>query len=194
MKDARQVTHEFPLIGHLVDLRLIEATDADFVHGLRTNEDLARHLHPVSGTAADQRQWIETYKSREQAGTEFYFVILRKDVTPCGLVRLYDVLPSRFTWGSIILHPDRPALAALEATVLSMAFGFETLDCRIAELDVRRANTHATAFYRRLGMRQVSEDDVDLFFEMTREEFTSRRPELDAAVLASASREPARRP
>ncbi len=175
-----------PLTGHLVDLRLIEPTDAEFVFGLRTTENLAQHLHPVSGTADDQRQWIENYKARELVGAEFYFVILRKDGNPCGLVRLYDIQSSRFTWGSIILHPDRPAKAALEATVLSMSFGFEALGCQVVELDVRRANTHATAFYRRLGMRQVKENDIDLFFELSRAEFNSQRTKLDAAILAAS--------
>ena len=37
----------------------------------------------MTGTVEDQRAWIEAYKTREDAGSEYYFVIERKDGVRC---------------------------------------------------------------------------------------------------------------
>ena len=100
-------------------LRLIEPADADYVHGLRSNAKYNTHLSAVTGTAGDQRRWIEAYKDREAAGREYYYVIERKDGTRCGLVRLYDIGDGRFTWGSWILDENKPLKAAPEIVFLN---------------------------------------------------------------------------
>ncbi|RMH44058.1 MAG: N-acetyltransferase, partial [Alphaproteobacteria bacterium] len=87
--------------GFRLALRLVRPADAAFIHGLRTDPDIARHLSPVTGTVEDQRRWIEEYKTREAAGTEAYYIIERRDTgRPCGTVRLYDIDGTTFTWGS----------------------------------------------------------------------------------------------
>lgn len=152
-------------------LRLIEPEDAEYVHGLRTNPRYNTHLSAVSGTAKDQRRWIEAYKDREAAGQEYYYVIERKDGTRCGLVRLYDIEAEHFTWGSWILDESKPPKAALESAVLSFGVGFEDLGCKIAHVDVRIQNKHAEAFYRRLGMKETHRAGQDIYFEYARATF-----------------------
>lgn len=152
-------------------LRLIEPQDAEYVHGLRSDPKYNTHLSEITGTATDQRRWIEAYKSREANGLEFYYVIERKDGTPCGLVRLYDIATDHFTWGSWILDENKTPKAALESAVLSFGIGFELLGCKRAKVDVRVRNNHAEAFYRRLGMRESHRTDQDIYFEYTRETF-----------------------
>ena len=85
------------------------------------------HLSKVTGTVGDQRRWIADYKAREAAGREFYYVIARSDGTRCGLVRLYDIGPDRFTWGSWILDHNKPPKAALESAVRIYDIGFGRL-------------------------------------------------------------------
>ncbi|MEM6386811.1 MAG: GNAT family N-acetyltransferase [Pseudomonadota bacterium] len=157
--------------GHIIDLRPVELDDAGFIHELRSDPNRAKHLNPIKGTVADQRNWLLGYKQREVAKQEMYFVVLRKSGNPCGLVRLYDIQPPRFTWGSIIFVEDRPKLAALEATVLSIGFGFEKLACSRVELDVRRENTVAIAFYQRFGFHLTGQDEASLYFTLEKPEF-----------------------
>jgi RimJ/RimL family protein N-acetyltransferase len=83
--------------GPNLALRLIQPADAAYVHGLRIDPAYNRHLSEVRGTAEDQRRWIEGYKAREAEGAEFYYIIERKDGTPCGVVRLYDLDADSFT-------------------------------------------------------------------------------------------------
>lgn len=159
--------------GPNLRLRLIEPDDAHYVHGLRTDPRYNTHLSTVSGTVEDQRLWIEAYKGREADGQEFYYVIERKDGKRCGLVRLYNVKADQFTWGSWILDDNKPPKAALESAVLSFGVGFEILGCQTAHIDVRIQNSHAEAFYRRLGMVECRRTEEDIFFKYPRATFTN---------------------
>lgn len=163
------------LTGPNLMLRLITPADAAYVHHLRTNPAYNSHLSTVTGNVADQRQWIETYKSREASGQELYYVIERHDSTRCGLVRLYDITPSSFTWGSWILDVNKPHKAALESAMLSFGIGFDVLHASLANVDVKVENIHATAFYRRLGMTETNRTAQDIFFVYPRERFEADR-------------------
>ena len=156
-------------------LRLIKPDDAAYVHGLRTNPFYNSHLSKITGTVQDQRTWIEGYQAREAAGQEFYYVIERKDGTRCGLVRLYDFDVESFTWGSGILDESKPLKAALESAVLSFGIGFDALGVQLANVDVRVANKHAAAFYRRLKMVETHRTNQDIFFSYAREQFKIER-------------------
>lgn len=174
--------------GWRLALRLVRPEDAEYIHALRVDPAYNSHLSRVTGTAADQRRWIEAYKLREAAGTEAYYVIERlSDGGRCGVVRLYEIEGDRFTWGSWILDAGKPPKAALESAVLSFGIGFDRLGLAEGVLDVRRENTHAQAFYRRFGMRQTGADDTNLYFAFSREDFASRRRALVDILKAEAA-------
>ena len=159
--------------GIHLSLRLVEPDDAGYLHGLRMNPTYNSHLSAVTGTVEDQRSWIEAYKRREAAGSEYYFVIERKDGMPCGVVRLYDIAGDQFTWGSWILDQNKPRKAALESAILSFGVGFDALGLEMANVDVRVGNSHAEAFYRRLGMTEVRRTEQEIFFVYSREQFAA---------------------
>ena len=171
--------------GVVLDLRPVQPEDAAYIHGLRVNPAYNRHLSQVTGSVEDQRVWIERYKAREAAREEIYYLIIRKDGTPCGTVRLYDVADDRFTWGSWILDHNKPPKAALESAVLSFGAGFEGLGAELAQIDVRRANSHAEAFYRRLGMTETHRTDQDIFFTYPRGQFEADRDRYLAILRQS---------
>jgi RimJ/RimL family protein N-acetyltransferase len=161
--------------GPNLTLRLIRPDDAEYVHGLRTNPAYNRHLSEVRGTAEDQRRWIDAYKAREGALRELYYVIERKDGTRCGVVRLYDLTPDSFTWGSWILDHNKTPKAALESAVLSFGIGFDGRDRPQAYVDVRIGNEKAHAFYVRFGMTEIRRDDQDIYFVYPRDRFAADR-------------------
>jgi hypothetical protein len=158
-------------------LRLITPGDADYVYALRTDPTYNSHLSEVSGDVADQRAWIEAYKEREAAGQEYYYLIERHDGVRCGTVRLYNIADESFTWGSWILDHNKPPKAALESAVLSFGLAFDELGAALGLVDVRCANTHASAFYRRLGMSETHRTEQDIFFVYPRARF-----EVDRAM------------
>jgi RimJ/RimL family protein N-acetyltransferase len=161
--------------GIQLSLRLVQPEDAPYIHGLRTDSTYNGHLSTVTGTVEDQRSWIEAYKTREAVGAEYYFVIERKDGVRCGVVRLYDITGDQFTWGSWILDQNKPRKAALESAVLSFGVGFNTLGIHTANVDVRVENTHAEAFYRRLGMTEVRRTEQEIFFVYSRAQFDATK-------------------
>lgn len=168
-----------PALSHIdgiqLSLRFVQPDDAAYIYGLRTDPTYNGHLSTVTGTVEDQRSWIEAYKTREAAGTEYYFVIERKDEVRCGVVRLYDITRDQFTWGSWILDHNKPRKAALESAVLSFGFGFEDLGLDAANVDVRVKNTHAETFYRRLGMTETHRTDQDIYFVYSRPQFDASK-------------------
>lgn len=157
--------------GIRLSLRLVQPDDAPYIHRLRMDPRYNSHLSAVTGTVEDQRRWIEAYKARQATGTEYYFLIERKDGVRCGVVRLYDLAGDRFTWGSWILDHNKPRKAALESAVLSFGVGFDALGLDVANVDVRVDNTHAEAFYRRFGMTEIRRTEQDIFFEYPRARF-----------------------
>lgn len=172
--------------GPRLALRLIRLEDADYVHRLRSDSAFNTHLSAVTGTAEDQQHWIEAYKVREAAKDEYYYIIERRDNgSPCGLVRIYDIGKDQFTWGSWILDGNKPPKAALESAVLSFDAGFALPGMTRALIDVRRANTHAEAFYRRFGMIESGSDAQEIFFTYSREAFWRDR----GTHLAALARE-----
>lgn len=170
--------------GYRLRLRLVTPEDAAYIHGLRTNPAFNRHLSSVTGTVADQRTWIDSYRAREAAGQELYYVIEKTDGTRCGVVRLYDITADSFTWGSWILDHNKPSKAALESALLSFSVGFERLGLSKAFLNVRSGNANAVAFYQRFGMSRIGVDAINLYFEYTRDQFLQDQDAHRSVIMA----------
>lgn len=181
------IDHMERIEGPNLTLRLITPADAEYVHGLRTNPPYNFHLSEVRGTVADQYTWIEAYKIREAARQEFYYIITRQDGTRCGTVRLYEITRERLTWGSWILDQNKPPKAALESALLSFEVAFDRLGLTLAQVNVRRANAHAEAFYRRFGMVETHSTKQDTFFIYTREKFEADKDD-HLHILRAAER------
>jgi RimJ/RimL family protein N-acetyltransferase len=162
--------------GIHLSLRLVETSDAEFIHSLRINDLYNAHLSPVTGTADDQRNWVSTYKQREAEGLEYYYIIERlEDQVSCGVVRLYDVQNTSFTWGSWILNHEKTPKAALESAVLIYTAGFSLLGKQTSIFDVRCDNERTLAFHRRFGAQQTSEDELNVYFAYTAAQFEQDR-------------------
>lgn len=151
-------------------LRLINESDIDFLLSLRLNESLNKFLNKVSQEKEEQIKWLEDYKIRESFGTDYYFVIVDKNLGDLGFVRVYDIdyTKNTFTWGSWVLKEDRPKYAAIESFLLSYEFAFFQLDLNCAKFDARNKNHKAINFYERFGAKFLSEDEDNNYFELTK--------------------------
>jgi len=172
--------------GPGLSLRLIQPADARYVYGLRIDPDYNHHLSAVQGTAEDQRAWIDRYKAREAQLTELYYIIERRNGTPCGTLRLYGIGHDTFEWGSWILDHNKPRKAALESAVLAYHIAFDVLKRNKARFDVRRDNAITLEFHRRFGAVETHADETDIFFEYPKLRFEA---DCDAhwSVMHSAS-------
>ena len=171
--------------GNRICLRFVMPDDAAYIHGLRVNPAYNAHLSAVSGTADDQRGWIEAYKAREAAGLEFYYIIERQDGLPCGAVRIYDISDHSFSWGSWILDSNKPAKAALESAVMIYDLGFEQFTRKKAVFEVRTENERTLEFHRRFGAVETGQDDENFYFELSRADYQANRPAFLSAIEAT---------
>lgn len=150
-------------------LRLVGEEDAGFILRLRSDEHYNKFLSAVSPDIESQIQWIRHYKEDEQSGKQFYFIIERKDGTPCGTVRVYDLRDDSFCWGSWILNQNKTRFAALESAFLVYKFGFDHLGFRKSHFDVMKGNKDVIKFHQRMGAVKVGEDDQNDYFEITQD-------------------------
>jgi len=156
------------LIGKSIRLRLVETVDAEYIVSLRTNAALNAHLSAVSPSVVAQAAWIERYKHRERAGSEFYFLIERLDGTRCGTVRVYDLTADSFCWGSWILDQNKPSTAAVESALLVYQFGFDGLGLAGSHFDVRKENDAVVSFHKKFGAEVVGEDGQNWYFKISK--------------------------
>ena len=159
-------------------LRLVDFTDVEFLFGLRSDPVLSRYISPVTGQVEDQVSWIASYKAREAAKTEAYYIIETLDGCAFGTVRLYDIKLGEFTWGSFILTDVKPGKAALDVAVHSLEIGFSTFGCNCAKLDAKSQNKHALSFYDRFGMTRYGEKDGSVLMHYDRIKFDANRERL----------------
>ncbi|WPU24674.1 GNAT family N-acetyltransferase [Cedecea neteri] len=154
-----------------VHIRLAEISDAAFIYSLRMNENLNKHISKVDGTVQDQVVWLEKYKEKEQAGLEYYFIIVRNDNDrPIGTVRLYGITDeNQFCWGSWILNSDKTVTAAIESAYLLYKFAFEYKKYHSAYFQVGNNNTQVISFHKKTGAIFVEKDEVNENFIYTHE-------------------------
>jgi RimJ/RimL family protein N-acetyltransferase len=169
-------------------IRLVPVREhhAEYIYSLRIDPSLNEHLSAAPPSAAAQAQWIRGYLEREAAGDEFYFLIERRDGTPCGTVRLYDFSPvahpDSFSWGSWVLDKSKTRYAAVESALLVYEMGFERLGFSASHFEVRKGNTKVIAFHQKFGAQVIAEDDESVYMRLTRADFEQVKPKLMALV------------
>lgn len=162
--------------GKNINLRTVVADDADFIFSMRQNQEKTKYLSKVYGSVEDQKTWITHYKEREVKQEEFYFIIESKNGNNLGLVRIYDFQDSSFCWGSWLIREDAPKYTAIESALLVYEFAFYTLGFVRSHFDVRKGNDKVIAFHQRFGAKIVDENELDYFFDYTKENYELIKP------------------
>jgi RimJ/RimL family protein N-acetyltransferase len=147
-----------------LQLRLAQVSDAEFILSLRLDASKNQYLSAVTNDLQAQRDWLAKYKVREQARQEYYFIIESHALEPLGVVRLYDFQGDSFCWGSWILKPGAPALAAIESALAVYETAFYALGFQRSHFEVRKGNSKVMDFHLRFGAVVVHEDDLEHHF------------------------------
>ena len=157
--------------GKKINLRSADIKDAEFILKMRTQAHKTQFLSLVDNDLQKQQCWLKTYKDKEQAGLEYYFVIESKQAEQLGLVRVYDLHLESFCWGSWLIKDSAPLTTAIESSLLIYEFGFEELKYKKAHFDVRKGNDRVIAFHQRFGATVVEEDEINLYFNYSLESY-----------------------
>lgn len=155
------------IYGKLINLRLVNITDANFILNLRQNEVLNSFISTTSSNLNDQICWIKNYLKREKKNQEKYFIVETKDRISCGTVRIYNIdnLKQQCIWGSFILDKNRPEKSSYEVIELSLRYAFEVLNMNEILLDVRKKNKKAIYIYEKMGFEKYKEDNENYYYK-----------------------------
>ena len=167
--------------GRTIYFRLVEESDAAFIHSLRMDEQYNKYLSQVDDDVEKQRQWITRYKQREEQNEEYYFIIHRKDNNlPIGTLRIYDFRPEEnsFCWGSWILNENKTRYAALESAMCVYEFAFGELGYNRCHMDMRKENKGVIAFHQRFGIEIFDESEIDYFAYLYKDSYLKVRDEF----------------
>lgn len=166
-----------------VNLRLVEEDDAAFILSLRTDKKYNQHLSQVTGGVAEQAAWIRKYKDDEKNKLQYYFIIERHDGVRCGTVRIYDIRPDSFSWGSWILNEDKTRFAAIESAFLVYTFGFDHLNFEKSHFDVRKENIKVLSFHEKMGAVRTGETELDFLYEISKTSVLAAKEKLTGKLL-----------
>ncbi len=165
--------------GKFVNLREITIEDAEFVLMLRCNGKKSKHLHATENNVEKQIDYIKKYLALKN---EFYFIIENKANEPIGTLRMYDIKGDCYTGGSWLLIPGATPQEALESVLLLKDFAFDVAKFNLEKFDVRKSNKKVVRFHKICGAKIVDENDIDCFFELTKEEFNKKKSQLLAML------------
>ncbi|CAA6812473.1 MAG: GNAT family N-acetyltransferase [uncultured Sulfurovum sp.] len=157
--------------GKNINIRTVEIEDAPFILEMRQNKIKAKYLSKVNGTVESQKEWIITYKQKEEEKQEFYFVIESKKNQRLGLVRMYNFKGNSFCWGSWLIKENAPQTTAIESALQIYEFGFYYLGFERSHFDVRRGNDKVIAFHKRFGAKIIDENELDYFFNFEKKDY-----------------------
>ena len=167
-----------PFVKYGLSYRLVEEEDFEFIFFLRSDKQLGRHLSKINEDAESQRIWIKNYKLRERCGDEFYFICL-DPVTEekLGVFRLYDFSDKTFGTGSWLFKPglkNQPIIG----NIMGKELGFDILKYDICRFDVRKGNAVIVAYHRLFNPLQYDEDDLNFYFELSKDSFDKTKNRL----------------
>ena len=101
------------------------------------------------------------------AGTFLAEIQQTSDIT----YRIYDLRQDSFCIGSWLMTDNSSLNEVIEGEYLSKIFAFETTGFNKFHFDVRKNNKKVMRFHKLMGAKIVSEDEIDYFFECTKEDY-----------------------
>lgn len=171
-----KLPENFQLLRYGLSVRLVNEEDAEFILSLRNNPKLSKFINPTSGDVNQQREWIRLYKDREAKGLDYYFIYYL-DEMPIGLNRIYDIDEDNncATGGSWICTPGLPDHIPVLTLIIMREILFDELNLSIDKFDVRKKNSQVLRIHKLFGALVVSEDEIDYFLTLTKDDFNSKK-------------------
>ena len=167
------------LQGKFVNLREVTVSDAKFILDLRCDPKKSRFLNKTEYNIDKQIAYINRYLTLDN---EWYFIVENKQHTPLGTVRIYDVQGTQYTGGSWLMKEGSTPAEVIEGSLLLRNYAFNVLGFEKDYYDVRKGNKKVLRYHKICGAKIVDENDIDCFFELTKEEFNKKKSQLLAML------------
>lgn len=165
---------DFTINKYGLTARFVKVEDASLIVQMRTNPQLSKYLHKTSASIDEQINWINKYKEREALGSDYYFAFSIENVI-YGFERIYNITEDYFTHGSLIFSENSPLGMSVLADIITREIGFDMLDMKFNYFDVRKKNLSVINYHKRYKPELISEDDDNLYFKLSKENFISNK-------------------
>ena len=166
-----------------LDFRSVNVNDAQFILDLRLEERVSKFLSKTENDLPKQQKWILDYQSRENEGSEYYFLTENKEGISLGLNRIYNIQDQQFEIGSWIylknIHIKYPILGDLG----TRDYGFEQLGLKYCVFNVRKENKSVIKYHLSFNANIINEDDLNLFFQLDYDNYKIKRDQLLKKLL-----------
>jgi RimJ/RimL family protein N-acetyltransferase len=143
------------LKGERVNLRLITEKDVSLLREWR-NKNASKFFTKDEITPQQQKAWYQRYSDR--SGTDYMFIVEKKDKTPMGTIALYNMDNSDRTAevGRVLLLDEYQGEGYMtEALKLLMDFAFTKLRLYRLRLTTFLDNAAAIALYSTVGFEAL---------------------------------------
>jgi RimJ/RimL family protein N-acetyltransferase len=144
-------------------LCFVNASVADAAYIVKVRTEKGKYLSSTPPDITLQENWLRSYREK---GGQAYFIIVDKDNTRIGTVRLYDAQGDSFCWGSWILDENAAYTAAIESALMVYHYAL-SLGFKKAHFDVRKENKRVWQFHERFGAQKTEETDLDYFYSLS---------------------------
>ena len=168
-------------------LRTVEVEDAGFILKLRTDAKLSQFISYTEPNIDNQIKWIQNYKIREAAGLEYYYIAEDKAGNRYGTIRIYNFDEKSFEIGSWLFSADSPLGMAIKAQFIGFETGFNLINAEYCRLEVRKKNEQVIRYMRGFTTMGVSEDELNCYYKLTKENFLKRKSEISFLNAESKS-------
>lgn len=165
---------DFTLDKYGLNVRLVNESDAEFIVELRTDERLSTFIHSTNNDVEEQKEWIRSYKIREQKGLDYYFIYTYNGQR-MGVNRLYDISSEEFTGGSFIFKKKCPFEYPVLATLIQLDIAFNILNKNKANGDIRLGNKKVIKFHKLLNVEFTNQDELNQYYIYSREVFNKQK-------------------
>ena len=171
------LSKDFRMSRYGLDVRLVTEEDTDYILSLRTDNKLARYLHPTENDRQKQLEWLKKYKIRESDARDYYFIYFKGE-KPVGLNRAYNIFDYYCTSGSWICSPENDYEDSLATFFILHDIIFETLNLDLILFDVRKSNSQVLKLHKKCGARLVGESEIDYYFVTNRNDYLQSKDGL----------------
>ena len=166
-----KLPQNFSLERYGLFLRFVTEEDASFILSLRNDEKLGRYINKTSPTLDAQVEWTNSYKLREEQGTDYYFIFEKPQGNPLGVCRIYDITINTFTIGSWLFKKDSPVGAAILADIITRELAFELFPFSELLFDVKTDNTNVNRYQATYKPEILCINHDTIFYRCPKENF-----------------------
>ncbi|HCA08465.1 GNAT family N-acetyltransferase [Chryseobacterium sp.] len=162
-----------------IKLRFVETDDASFIVSIRNNEKKSRFISKTSPDVDAQKQWIQSYKEREQQQKEYYFIAFDENNEDFATYRVYKIDSGLPEIGSWVSKPEYSNVKnSVKVDMAVKDFVLNELNFDTIQFEVRKQNTSVNSYHKMFKPELIRSDEENNYYLLTKDTFNTVIPDI----------------